>query len=1315
MGEPFSCCRTATCRRPIWPFRIGLLIVATSILPTAVPAADSPAKDAPASIRVTWGGGKPTVWRGTISLADGPEAAASDGLPPGGNPFGRLRSLSTEPDANASVHISGGRILVHPPSARGFDGVEFEVTRWTDARLVIDLAAESRGSQRSRLEIPVADLLSSPQQHSLDQEGNRLQARRSPGDALRVVFDDGKSAMRRPGDIVRMAVHASLDDRAAGTSDYELRMQLVSAGKTIVSRHFPLVATSAAGSDLRVFEPIPVEVALPTKEGVFDVELQVFDRGLRRWSRAIASRTVQLVGVASLANAAPDTELTVVCEVDPGSPRLLERLRRMPGMAVPSLPRMTVPGAEGVKLPSLGLGDQAGRSAVRGLESLLPRGGGLLSAGSSSLDTHPLGPVLKLPAAAAVGEPSWEGIAIPVDRTGVPHVVEVEYPTDQDAVVGLGILEPSAAGGLLPVRCEGGFCVRALPLGGEQPRMGVHRFVFWPRTKSPVVVLANPSMVRPALIGRVKVLAGPDRLAAGQTGQGPVHRGVYGYLPKPDLARFGAGEGIEEASGRTVHGWADFLAGVSGCAELLKAQGADGAMVAAYADGAALWPSRQGLQSPRWDGGVFAEKAPDPVPKNILGLVARVFERESLGLVAAIECAGPLTPLEAMLASPAVDGTGIECVGRDGHPPAADRQRGRRRYNILDPRVQATVAALVDELAVELATTPSARGLALLIGHDGWMHMPGVAWGLDDATMARFGKESGIAIPGGGPERFAARATLVEGPAKEAWLEWRTGEIAKFHARLAGVVARRAPTIDLYPVVTTLFSEGPLAARFRPMLAAEPADTDILREIGIDPSKIASNPKVVFVSPHLHGAGDDLVAESTMDGANRSLAVLRGLVRVPRRGGVAIERPVRLDLRQVVRQVAGPSAAASGGVAAWTDMHAVAAGPDRLRPLAESLIASDIEVVFDQSLLLGLAPKDTLDAFREFSSLPRQPMATAANLPAPLVVRSVDTGQETWMCLVNASRAPCTARLAVEGGPIEAPLTAWGLKVVKLKRAASVAKVVVVHEPAVKESIVRELASLRRRRSSLEMPAPLAVLDNPGFELAEASGTIPGWELVEAARGSIEIVPSSGSGGSQAIRFASEHGLSTLQSNPFPPPRTGRVSVAAWLRLEEAGPQPPLRIAVEGREGDRQFYRFAPVGLGTGSMPLKSEWSQVVLQIDDLPSEGLDLLRVRFDLLGPGRVQIDDVRVFDLAFDESQRVQLSKVLAMVDHHVASGDVGAGVVELDGHWPRFLHEFVAEKPAEEPAKVATEAEEKAGASKRYEIRSSVIERMRRWWQ
>jgi hypothetical protein len=397
-------------------------------------------------------------------------------------------------------------------------------------------------------------------------------------------------------------------------------------------------------------------------------------------------------------------------------------------------------------------------------------------------------------------------------------------------------------------------------------------------------------------------------------------------------------------------------------------------------------------------------------------------------------------------------------------------------------------------------------------------------------------------------------------------------------------------------------------------------------------------------------------------------------------------------------------------------------------------------------LLFGRVEPAYERCLQAFAALPGGGLELADPLAAPLVVRSRRDRGLTVVSIANAGPAPCRAGLALAGSPsavIDAvdgtrlplepaggaavPLGPWEVRTLMLDGGVAVQGARVAYTDEVRGAIASRLADLTRRRAVLETPRPLDVLDNPGFELAgagdadvdgrAAGGGVGGWELVEASRGAVAFVPGVNATAGRGIGFSSVNGLSTVRSNPFPPPATGRVSVAVWLRIPEGDPQPPLRLAVEGMQDGREYYRFAPVGGLAGGKPLTGNWSQFVLQVDDLPAHGLESLRVRFDLLGPGSIEIDGVRVFDLAFDESQRVQLSRQLSVMEQRLAADDLGSCLVELDTYWPRFLGTFISDDavaavredtlratggPTQPPAPPA----ERSG---------SMFDRVRRWWQ
>ena len=1342
-------------RRPFAAVLLAGLVAAgvgqASDLPVGGAVAAMARHDArPVSIRVQWGGGTPQAWNGSVTVV-----AATPGAMP------EWRTICTEPDAAAMAHEADGAILVHQPRPVAADGVELSIADWRTARLRVRLAAVAGSQPETTVDVAVADALAGPVQQPLDGDGNRLVIRQASGDALRVTIANatgappGQAALRRPGDRVRLRVEPLLPVRTDHAGRYELRVRLLAGlkGETHDAQAVPIVpreSRGAADGDRRLTrcEPLEFEVTLPAREGTCDVELQAVEVGSLRWARPLASRTVQVVAVADRPPDPSPAEWKIVHEVDPGSPRLHERLRRLPGaglaqVGMPSIPLPAFPRPN-VALPNMPLPNMPlpKLPAVPTVSAMVPRFSGLLVAGHSTVEPHALGPMLLLPPAKAAGEPSWEGVVIAGAQPGIPHAVEIDYPSDQEAVIGASVLELDAVGALVEVRHAGGFEVRRDPYaGGVELRR--HRFVFWPTTRNPLVVVSNPSTRRPATIGKVRVLAGPSRLPAPSAPSAvapTAGRQTFALWPTPDFTAWGGVERVDETTGRGVADWSTHLAAIRHSAEWLSARRATGALVAVYAQGAAIWPSAVTRQAPRWGSGAAAEDGLDPQAKDLLGLLCRVYAGEGLRLVPGMAFDAPLPALETMLAGGGADAVGIVCLGRDGRPR---RTSHSQHYNILDARVQQAVEEQVRELAVRLRGMQAVDGVALLMPHDGWLHLPGTATALDDATFARFLDSVGAEEPAAEGDRYARRAELVEGPLRDMWLEWRADAVAAFHARLAAVLAEADPRLVLHIVPTTLFAVGDLATRFRPRLGTDAAAGDVLREAGLDPLRSTAHPQVVFSMPHVHTAADGLLDRGLVAAANLAPAVADAARSARRRGIAIVEQPVSFDARPLASH--GPFGAATP--AGPCPIHAVPTAAEAGRPLAESLIPADAEIVFDMRLSLAeFAAGDVGTA--AFAALPAGQVSAVPDVPAPVVIRMLPQGAgATWMRVINAGAASGRIRIGLDGRPagvvdvgdrsrIElgtdgvatVPVGPWGVRTLLVDGGVTVRSARMDYDEAVSAVVAARIQDLRRRRAALEMPQPLDVLDNPGFEVgpevlgaAFADGgraaAVTGWELVEQRRGSLDLVPGvrppgAGGGPGRGLAFSSVNGLASLHSNPFPPPPTGRVSVAVWLRIEDGAPQPPLRIAVEGLHDDREYYRFAAVGGLAGGRPLTAEWAQFVLPVDDLPTAGLESLRVRFDLLGPGRVLIDDVRVLDLAFEESQRVQLARLIARFEQSLATRDIGGCVVGLDGHWPRFLAEFVSDAAV---ARMATVPVPVAAPAAKPAPPAGMLDRVRGWWQ
>lgn len=100
----------------------------------------------------------------------------------------------------------------------------------------------------------------------------------------------------------------------------------------------------------------------------------------------------------------------------------------------------------------------------------------------------------------------------------------------------------------------------------------------------------------------------------------------------------------------SVDGWNTFLTAANRLAQQLRAGGYNAAILGVAADGASLAPIDALGASPRFDAGLLAASALDPVRKDVLELLLRVFDREGLKLLPAVQLATPLPGLETLAA-----------------------------------------------------------------------------------------------------------------------------------------------------------------------------------------------------------------------------------------------------------------------------------------------------------------------------------------------------------------------------------------------------------------------------------------------------------------------------------------------------------------------------------------------------------------------------------------------------------------------------------------------------------------------------------------
>jgi hypothetical protein len=1102
--------------------------------------------------------------------------------------------------------------------------------------------------------------------------------RRAPGDKLQVRIEHS-SLVFQPGEVLKMEVRPNALCGTAG-SRVRVAAQLIDArgGAALWSKE----------DLIRLGEPaaIPLEIPLPNQEGVYEVALTATPSGWQ-WQQAVraplgskplAERKVQLLVLDTRPPPPkPAADLKAILEIDPANVHWSERFAKLPQL--PALARFRR---------------------------------GPLGNGNVQIRPHPLGNLAQLNPCPE-SDPSWEAYWLPINRPGVPHVVEVDYPSDVAQTVGISVVEPNAAGAVAPVGLDSGFDQSAPIVSANMaPHWNHHRLVFWPRTRTPLLLITNRSDRQPALYGKIRVLAGWEQLPpAAPPAAPPAGRLLAAYMDRPLLTEnFSADQALDGWSGRSLQDWGTFYQGGTRLVEHLRHAGYDGLMLSVLADGSTIYPSRLLEPTPRYDTGALFDTGQDPLRKDVLEMLLRLFDRERLAIIPTLDFAAPLPRLEEIRRRGGADSDGLEWIGPDGVSWCQSKLTRRGLgpyYNVLDLRVQAAMLDVVRELVATYAQHPSFTALALQLSADGYAQLPGPDWGMDDATIARFQQQTRLEVPATGASRFSQRAQyLLAEPHRRAWLQWRADELHKFYRRVQAELAAVRPGARLYLAGANMFSSPDLQNELLPTLPRRTTMADMLLLVGIDVRQFQDDQGLVLlqcsqIAPagRLNGQALGLEIERLpdMDRCFHDLGVKGSLF-------YQVPQPVHLS--------SFDAASPFHPTNAQLMQQLVPSGAENRQRFIHALATLDPQQIFDGGALLPLGQEDSLrDLLEAYGRLPpvacqRLVEATGPDSSQPVTIRTCNYQGRTYAYLVNDAPLAVSIRVSLDAPadcrieeltgtrPIPPPerngaesfwtvdLKAYDLLAVSLSAPdarLSHPRVRTVQD--VEGDLTVRIRELGVRAALLRNVPPLGMLRNPGFELpAAADGQIPGWTVGRRPGTAVQLDRQTSHGGAQSLRLASNGPSVRVTSEPFTPPATGRLTLGVWLRVADVMRQPPLRLALEGpMEGGRQYVSYAMLGAAPAINSITAQWAEYRCNFDDLPLEGLGPLRVWLELSGPGDVWIDDAQLFHLYFTDNERVELTKLIALADVKLQNGQISDCIYLLQGYWPRFLETNVPLTP------------------------------------
>jgi hypothetical protein len=137
-------------------------------------------------------------------------------------------------------------------------------------------------------------------------------------------------------------------------------------------------------------------------------------------------------------------------------------------------------------------------------------------------------------------------------------------------------------------------------------------------------------------------------------------------------------------------------------------------------------------------------------------------------------------------------------------------------------------------------------------------------------------------------------------------------------------------------------------------------------------------------------------------------------------------------------------------------------------------------------------------------------------------------------------------------------------------------------------------------------------------------------------------------------------------------------------------------------------------------------WHPVVVPLDDLPMHGLSDLRLRLDLRGPGKVWVDHMQLYSLAFTSAERTELMRLISVANLRFYKNRVSDSLELLRGYWPRLLWEYIPAprqslaKTEASPGSNDTHAETQEASKRKPEQKKTkkekvgFLNRMGKWW-
>lgn len=1236
-------------------------------------------------VRAVWGGGPVRTFAGKIAITGGTLSV--------------VRNLSVQDDAGGTLQKRGqAELEIRPHSPSSFGGLDLLVSGAPDSELEFQWQDASGGNPPEPVRVRLSQLLHERVMQPIDQRGSRLAIERQSHDRLRASVNQGE-VIFAPGERCTLTVEGYCNKLSAG--EHRLNVRLFDlAGDRVVENFQRDVQVNDQGS----FSPQTIsDIELPTQPGVYSFEIGIQRRRLINSfisAIGVADRKLEIVVVGNQMPPQMATEWRELAQIYPAGASWWDSLGRF---RIPHVKTLT-PLVSHVARPINST--EHGRRIVRGDECMVLTKG------------------------------AWQAFPLDVERMGVPHRVRIEVPCDQPQKLAFSIQESSSVGDTTGLRLDSGLIIQPATAGdGEHV---AHELVFWPRTTHPYLLVLNADLRKDAAIAEVALevaeagLSGPhdsaeiDKAPSDPSAQ---TRLAAIYFDKPLLAEnFGAPRRLDVKGHRELDSWQTCYEASTRLADYTAWSGYNSAILTIATQGGAIYPSKVLDPSPKFDSGMFLSDGSSLAIKDMTELVCREFDRRGLKLILAIELEGALPELAKIENADAIHGS-LYQVNRAGvvsapgdHPEASPITR----YNPLDARVQTVLSRAVKEILDRYAGHPCFAGIQLNLSERSHFNFAGDRWGYDAASLQHLEREMGAPLPADPVDRDR----MLSGALRPTFLADRAKRLSQFYVRLADEVARSRSGARLLLNPAKLLGASPSAENFADVESKVFTPSEVLLGCGIDPSELIGKDSILLLRPECDSPLRVPVARAwafQVAGDTQLDAALTG------KDSGAIVQQIPTGFRLPDFDKASPFGNENSRT--WLFPHVSSGGNAARRALVSRVFHADTQVLANGGWLALMGQENAVRPM--LSVLEQLPPITLANLQsdkasATLRGRRGQYDGRTYLQFVNNASWQETVTVQVQAGedttirelglgdlperPLKAgqpftyemKLPPYSLSALRID-SDKVKTVSVASAPDTKvtqtlERRLNELQSYIDRAGELNEQQTLG-LRGGDFETWNSDGQPLGWTISSQPSTSIVEERELPRSGLSCVRIENKgNGAASawIQSDRIAIPSTGRLALEVWVRSAPGLEQPTVRLSLIGRYRDgkrfQRWHEFAPSARAGGQIPIDWGRRPLVLLVPDVPSDDLNELQVAIDLVGPGRLWIDDVRVFGMYLHPDEKVHLLGQMFLAKEQMSKGDFALADYLLESFWACFLSTYLAppaapsaeasDSPSKESGKITT---------------------------